>query len=91
MSQSISNLAQATESLATLLKEARPLEDVRPALYEAAQGATAVLEEHGDMATDALVGEIRATTVDLLMSTGLDRDEVLQELDEVAGHDEEED
>jgi hypothetical protein len=42
------------------------------------------------MATGALVGEIRATTVDLLMSTGLDRDEVLQGLEEVAGHEDEE-
>ena len=89
LSEAISNLAQAMETLATLLKEARPLEDVRPGLYEAAQKATAILEEHKDMATGALVGEIRATTVDLLMSTGLDRDEVLQELEEVTGHDEE--
>ncbi len=90
LSEAISNLAQAMETLATLLKEAKPLDDVRPDLYEAAQRASAVLEEHGDMATGALVGEIRATTVDLLMSTGLDRDEVLQELEEVAGHDYEE-
>ena len=90
LSDSISDLAQAVETLATLLEEARPLEEVRPGLYEAAQKATTVLEEHRDMATGALVGEIRATTVDLLISTGLDRDEVLQELEEVAGHEDEE-
>ena len=90
LSDSISDLAQAVETLATLLEEARPLEEVRPGLYEAAQKATTVLEEHRDMATGALVGEIRATTVDLLMSTGLDRDEVLQGLEEVAGHEDEE-
>ncbi len=45
--------------------------------------------DHQDMATGALVGEIRATTVDLLMSTGLERDEVLRELEEMARYDEE--
>ena len=89
LSQATSELARAVQTLATLLEEARPLEEVRPFLYEAAQKATAVLEEDRDMATGALVGEIRATTVDLLMSTGLDRDEVLQQLEEVAGQEEE--
>src|SRR5829696_717071 len=90
LSQSTSDLARAVETLASLLEEARPLEEVRPVLYEAAQKATAILEEHRDMATGALIGEIRATTVDLLMSTGLERDEVLQGLEEVAGHEDEE-
>jgi uncharacterized membrane protein YgaE (UPF0421/DUF939 family) len=89
LSQAISDLAQAVDTLGTLLEEARPLEDVRPFLYEAAQKATAVLENHRDMATGALVGEIRATTVDLLMSTGLERDEVLRELEEFARYDQE--
>ncbi len=90
LSQAISDLARAVEALATHLEEARPLEDARQFVFEAAEKATAVVEEHRDMATGALVGQIRATTVDLLMGTGLNRDEALQELEEFVGHDEEE-
>jgi hypothetical protein len=82
LSASILDLARAVEALATYLEKLGSPEDVRRFAVKAAGEATALLEEHKDLGTSALVGQIRAMAVDLLRSTGMDRAEVLEALEE---------
>ena len=51
----------------------------------AARGATDVLDEHRDLATSALVGQVRTIAVDLLRATGMDYTDALDALEEAAG------
>jgi len=48
---------------------------------KAAEEATVVLNEHNDLATSVLVGQVRSTAVDLLRASGLHLDEAAGELD----------
>ena len=64
---------------------ARDLEDVRRYALAAANRATGVLDEHRDLATSAIVGQVRTTAVDLLMATGMDYSEALAALEREAG------
>lgn len=82
LSASILDLARAVEALATYLEKLGSPEDVRRFALKAVGEATALLEEHKDLGTSALVGQIRAIAVDLLRSTGMDRAEVLEALEE---------
>ncbi len=63
-------------------------ENTRQLALRAAQGATALLEEHQDLTTNlavnALVDQIHAAAVDILGGTGMEREAALQALREAA-------
>lgn len=86
LSETILDLARAVEALATYLEKSGPTEEVRRFVLKAVGEATALLEEHQDLGTSALVGQIRAMAVDLLRSTGMDRAEVLEALEEAVSN-----
>ena len=86
LSGAVLGLAQAVQALAAYLEDPGDPEDVRRLASDVASKATAALKEHGgDQATSVLVGQIRTTTLDLLMSTGMDQAQALQTLEEAAG------
>jgi uncharacterized membrane protein YccC len=86
LSEAVLVLSQAVQALATYLEQPGDPEDVRRLARDAAGKATEALKEHGgDLATSMLVGQIRTTTLDLLMSTGMDQTQALQALEEAAG------
>jgi Fusaric acid resistance protein-like len=83
-------LARATEALAAYLQTpGDPPEETRRLALEAAKEASMLLEEHEDLARDlgvnALVDQIHSSAVDLIGSTGMDRSEALQALEEATG------
>ena len=81
-SEAILDLARAVEALATYLEKPGTTEDVRRLVLNAVGEATTLLEEHKDLGTSALVGEIRAMAMDLLRGTGMDRAVVLEAFEE---------
>ena len=86
----IRGLSRATEALAAYLQSSgTPPDETRRLALDAAREASALLEEHEDLArnlgTNALVDQIHSSTVDLIGSTGMDRAEALQALEEVTG------
>lgn len=78
-------LAQAVGALEDYLDESGEPEAARRYALRAAGDATRLLKEHHDLASSVLVGQVRATAVDLLRSTGLDQSEALDLLEEEAG------
>jgi len=80
LSETILDLAYAVETLAAYIEEPEHPVDTRRFALEAAEGATAVLEESNDLGTSMLVGQIRSTAVDLLRASGMDRTEALDTL-----------
>jgi Fusaric acid resistance protein-like len=83
-------LARAAEALAAYLQTpGDPPEETRRLALEAAKEASMLLEEHEDLARDlgvnALVDQIHSSAVDLIGSTGMDRSEALQALEEATG------
>jgi hypothetical protein len=82
LSEAILDLARAVEALAAYLEKPGTTEDVRRLVLKAVGEATALLEGHKDLGTSALVGEIRAMAMDLLRSTGMNRAEVMEALEE---------
>jgi Fusaric acid resistance protein-like len=86
----IRGLARATEALAAYLQTAgTPPDETRRLALEAAREASALLEEHEDLArnlgTNALVDQIHSSAVDLMGGTGMDRAAALQALEEATG------
>ncbi len=86
----IRGLARATEALAAYLQTSGdPPEETRRLALEAASEASTMLEEDEDLArnlgVNALVDQIHSSAVDLLGSTGMDRSEALQALEEATG------
>jgi hypothetical protein len=86
----IRGLARATEALAAYLQTPGvPPEETRRLALEAAKEASALLEEHEDLASNlgvnALVDQIHSSAVDLVGGTGVDRSEALQALQEATG------
>jgi hypothetical protein len=81
LSEAILDVARAVEALATYLEKPGRPGDVRQLALKAAGEATALLEGHKDLGTSALVGEIRATAMDLLRGTGMDRAEISEVLE----------
>ncbi|HEY6674302.1 MAG TPA: hypothetical protein VIZ59_05240 [Rubrobacteraceae bacterium] len=86
----IRGLARATEALAAYLQTpGDPPDETRRLALEAAREASALLEEHEDLARNlginALVDQIHSSTVDLIGSTGMDRAAALQALEEATG------
>jgi uncharacterized membrane protein YgaE (UPF0421/DUF939 family) len=86
LSETILDLAYAVETLAAYIEEPEHPMDTRRFALEAAEGATAVLEESNDLRTSMLVGQIRSTAVDLLRASGMDRTEALDTLRDTTGH-----
>ena len=80
LSETLLDLAYAVETLAAYIEEPEHPVDTRRFALEAAEGATAVLEESNDLGTSMLVGQIRSTAVDLLRASGMDRTEALDTL-----------
>lgn len=86
LSEAVLSLSRAIQTLAAYLEKLGDPEDARRCALDAAGKATAALREHGgDLNTGVLVGQIRNTTMDLLMSTGMDQTQALQALEEAAG------
>lgn len=86
LSEAVLDLARAVRALAAYLENPGDPEDARRFARDTMSKATTVLEEHGgDLATSVLVGQIRTMTLDLLMSTGMDRTQAIQALEETAG------
>ena len=86
----IRGLARATEALAAYLQTSGdPPDETRRLALDAAREASVLLEEHEDLASNlgvnALVDQIHSSAVDLIGSTGMDRAEALQALEEVTG------
>jgi uncharacterized membrane protein YccC len=88
LSAALRDLGQATQALSGYLDTSGDPEDTRRLALEAAQGATTLLEERQDLATNlainALVDQIRAAAVDILGGTGMDREAALQAIREAA-------
>jgi hypothetical protein len=88
LSAALRNLGRAIEALGAYLAAPGDPEDTRRYALEAARGATALLEEREDLATNlainALVDQIHSAAVDLLGGTGMDQSTALQALQEAA-------
>ena len=81
LAEAILELALAVEALAGYLdKPDHPLDDARHFALGAAGEATSVLRRSNDLETSMLVGQIRATAVDLLQAAGMDSSEALEAL-----------
>ena len=88
LSAALRDLGRAIEALGAYLAAPGDPEDARRFALEAARGATALLEEREDLATNlainALVDRIHSAAVDLLGGTGMDQATALQALREAA-------
>jgi len=83
--EAVLDFARAVEAFAAYLETpGQTEEDARRFALRAAGRATALLEEHKDLATNVFVGQIRAAVVDLLGAAGMSQEETLQAIDEAA-------
>lgn len=69
---SIRALADAVDALAIQLARGEDPAPMRRLAVEASERATAVLASHHDLRTTMIIGQVRATAVDLLRASGLD-------------------
>jgi hypothetical protein len=83
--EAILDLSRAVRALCAYFEGNRGPEDARQFALKAAEKATTLLKEHGDLATCEAVGQIRFTAIELLRTTGMDRAAALQALEETAG------
>jgi uncharacterized membrane protein YgaE (UPF0421/DUF939 family) len=78
IADAVRDLAAAVRALGAVLDDLAPPERVRePALRAAATG-TAVLERTGNLSVSVIVGQIRSTATDLIITTGLPRDDAAE-------------
>jgi uncharacterized membrane protein YgaE (UPF0421/DUF939 family) len=70
----LSTLAASVDALAAQLVGSGDAEQTRRRAIEASEQATALLASHHDLRTTMIIGQIRATAVDLLRASGLDAD-----------------
>lgn len=84
LAEALLELALAVEALAGYLDKPDQLLDARLFALGAAQEATRALDTSGDPETSALVGQIRATALDLLQAAGMDPSEALDALREAS-------
>jgi uncharacterized membrane protein YgaE (UPF0421/DUF939 family) len=69
----VRELAEAVRELAGQLEEPERASAARETAWRAARRATALLEaEHADLATNMLIGQVRATAVDLMRGAGME-------------------
>lgn len=83
--EAILDLSRAVRALCAYFESNTGPEDARQFALKAAEKATTLLKEHGDLATCEAVGQIRFTAIELLRATGMDRAAALQALEETAG------
>lgn len=83
--QAVRELSRSVRSLSSYLEESEGPDVARSAALEAARLATEVLSERHDLPVSVLVGQVRAMSVDLLRSTGMDQARALRALEEAAG------
>jgi uncharacterized membrane protein YgaE (UPF0421/DUF939 family) len=70
----VRTLAEAVEALAEQLERAGDSARTRGLAIEAGSAATQILAAHNDLRTTMIIGQIRATAVDLLRASGLEGD-----------------
>jgi hypothetical protein len=69
----VRELSEAVRELAGELEEPERASAARETAWRAARRATALLEvQHADLATNMLVGQVRATAVDLMRGAGME-------------------
>ena len=85
LTEALLDLARAVETLGAYLERFDHL-DTRHFALQAAESATAVLNEHNDLETSMVVGQIQSTAVDLLRASGMDHTESRHALREAARH-----
>ena len=81
----VRQLSQSVKSLSSYLEEAEGPDEARSSALEASRLATEVLSMRHDLPVSVLVGQVRAMSVDLLRSTGMDQAKALRALEEAAG------
>ena len=84
LAEALLELALAVEALAGYLDKPEQLLDARLFALGAAQEATSALKASNDLETSALIGQIRATALDLLQATGMEPSEALEALRETS-------
>ena len=84
LAEAILELALAVEALAGYLEKLDHPLDARHFALGAAGEATFVLKRSNDLETSVLVGQIRATALDLLQAAGMDSSEALEALREAS-------
>jgi uncharacterized membrane protein YgaE (UPF0421/DUF939 family) len=77
VTKSIRDLAGATRALDRHLADSKPDSPAVGAALRAAAGATAALEQTGNLSVNVIVGQVRATATDLLLGLGLSSDEAI--------------
>lgn len=86
LSEAVLDLSRGVRALGDYLANPGDPEDVHRCALDAACRATQALKEPKEnLDTSAIVGQIRTTTLDLLMSTGMTQDSAVQVLEETAG------
>lgn len=86
LSEAVLDLSRAIQALDAYLENFSDPEETRRFALEAAHKATAVLKEHkGDLDAGMLAGQIRTTTLDILMSTSMEQRQAIEVLEEAAG------
>jgi len=86
LSQAVLDLSRSIQALDDYLENLNDPDDPRRFALDAARKATAALKEHtGDLNAGVLAGQIRTTTVDILMSTCMKQTRAIQALEEAAG------
>ena len=86
LSETVLDLSRAVRALGDYLAHPSDPEVVRRGALDTADKATTLLKEHAqDLDTSVIVGQIRTTIVDILISTGMDQTQALQALEENAG------
>jgi hypothetical protein len=75
-------LADAVDELVHHLDDPEAETSSRRLALDAASRATAVLAEHHDLQTTALVAQVRSTAIDLLRGSGLSEEEAVAALEE---------
>ena len=86
LSEAVLDLSRAIQALDNYLENFSDPEETRQLALEAAHKATAALKEHsGDLDAGMLAGQIRTTTLDILMSTNMEQRQAIEVLEEAAG------
>lgn len=87
LSEAVLDLSLAIRALDGYLENFSDPEETRRLALESARKATAALKEHtGDLDAGMLAGQIRNTTLDILMSTSMEQTQAIEVLGEAAGY-----
>jgi uncharacterized membrane protein YgaE (UPF0421/DUF939 family) len=82
VAEAVAMLADAVDELVHHLDDPEAETSSRRLALDAASRATAVLAEHHDLQTTALVAQVRSTAIDLLRGSGLSEEEAVAALEE---------